>query len=127
MHELDEAYSVSRARTWRALEKRVALRFGLRLERERFKTSRACEAAQACARRLLGQLPMVDVYRSKQEKQRNVSLSKVMKCLESPSEAEIAEGITRSQVSQMYFQPEWFEVSVPRLQQELQLRYFVLC
>ena len=104
---LDEAKLLSKANTWEALDEAVAQRFGLRRRKEQFKPQRNEAQAQWCAKRWLGQEPMVELHRSRGSGK--VSSQKIIRGKTLPTEAERLDGVQPEEY-QWFLEPTWTQV-----------------
>lgn len=105
---LDAAYKDSKARSWDALLGSVAARFGLVSVKERFRTERNFYAAQTTCKRLIGETPMLDMYRTKVRTKQSLYRRHVLKRKAAAMQEEV-EG-QQPTVTDQYFQREWFQV-----------------
>lgn len=107
---LDTAFKQSRAKSWQALLDRVAERFGLVCVKEKFKTERNLYAAQETCKRLLGETPMLDLYRTKVRTKKTVLKRHILK--RKVAEMEEESSHQPSHTAEQFFQKEWFQVSL---------------
>jgi hypothetical protein len=105
----------SKARSWHGLLERVVAHFSLVEVQEKFKVQRNCWAAQENCKRLIGEVAMLDPYRTKCRKKRPVLQSQTLK-----RKAEVLEGEGQEQQPQkkphsitQFFQKERFQVRAP--------------
>jgi acyl-CoA synthetase (NDP forming) len=109
---LEKAYQESRARTYKRLTQATRARFGLVRRREVFKQQRVVVTAQLCAKRLLGEEPMLETYRTKKRMCASIPSKKIVQCAAVPSEEQAAAGLTQMQRSQLKMEPQWFQVCI---------------